>query len=631
MKTNKNRLVVAVALVACALCLGGGLRAEEGKDKEFSGSFMLGYRFVNLGDTASESKYREDINLEKGPRLFQFKLRYQPQGERGKLLDSLELRLDNLGGDPFESFALRAVKHGTYLFQFDRRKSAYYYADNLAAGDMHTFDFDRVNDSGLIKVWLPADAHLYMSYNRFTRKGASTASMDIGRVEYEFDKPVDDLSTAVTVGADISTRHFAIVLEERFLDYSSANSLFLPGYANGGETAEYPSELDFYFLNQPYAIQSHATAARFTLTPAKKLVLRGSVLLTHQETTLGYEESARGTDYDGSAIDYAHAGEGRFDRDIQNYNLDISWILTPRLALVGAVRYDHLDQTTGELTSDEGTTSAFSEYETGGVEGGLQFRLARRLSLTGGYRLEKRSIELPVNEPRVEAEGVDATRSGLFGNLQWSPSRSLNLAADYQYGSTDNPYTLVGPSASHRGRFTARYKSGQFFVNASYLFDKTLSDIEAGGEETIRAWETGRNQFNLRLGFQGDKLNVSAGYALIDVERRGDRTIFFPPGWSGAEGSFAFAIDYAGKSSLWDAYLGYRLGKAWDFGAQFNSYTNQGSWELSRTVAKAFLRHTFCNDLRAQVAYRYVNFKEKALGLNDYRAGICEVSVGYSW
>ena len=136
---------------------------------------------------------------------------------------------------------------------------------------------------------------------------------------------------------------------------------------------------------------------------------------------------------------------------------------------------------------------------------------------------------------------------------------------------------------------------------------------------------------NLRFGYHGKKVSFFAGYALIDVTREGDRAIYYPPAWSGGDGTFAWDIMYEGKSNLFDAYLSFSLGETWALGGYFNSYKNTGSWELSRTTFKAFLKYMCPSGLIGQLGYRVVDFKEEEFGYNDYKANIFEISFGYKW
>ncbi|KKM20636.1 hypothetical protein LCGC14_1643510, partial [marine sediment metagenome] len=52
---------------------------------------------------------------------------------------------------------------------------------------------------------------------------------------------------------------------------------------------------------------------------------------------------------------------------------------------------------------------------------------------------------------------------------------------------------------------------------------------------------------------------------------------------------------------------------------------------ISRTMIKAHVDYTFDNGIIAQLGYRFVDFKEKSSGFNDYKANILEISFGYRW
>ncbi len=616
MKRNKILSMLVVIMLIAAV---SSLRAEKKDDDQLSGSFMVGYRFVDTEGT--ETKYKEDINLEKGPRLFHFNLHYAPTGNLKKLFDQLNVRVYNFGGDPFESLGIDMVKYGKYKFKYDRRKSTYFYHDILAAHDYHTFNFDRINDSGMLKVWLGKKAHVYIDFNRYTKKGESVTTFDINRIEFEFDKPVDETSTEITVGLDYATKGFAIVLEEKILDYENVNSLFLPGYASGGAGARYPSSLFYFNLNMPYDLESYTHIARFTAAPFKNLLLRGRLQISEQDTDISYYEDAWGVNYLGYDFTYVNSGEGEFTRKIQLYDLDISYILTNKLAVVAAARYNNFEQT-GSMTVNGENMPMELKYETGGAEAGIQFQPSTKLGFTLGFRFERRDVE---DEIEIEQENAPTDRTGFFGTVNLKLNKAFRLTADYQYGTYENPLTLISPTDFHRFRMTAKLKKKEFYANGSYQYTLSKSDQDS------EMWESTKHQVNLRLGYHGKKVTGFAGYALMDITRQGDRTIAYPPAWSGGAGSFFWDILFEGETHLFDAYLYLHLDKAWGIGSYLNYYQNKGSWELTRTTLKAFLKYTFHCGIIGQLGYRLVDFKEEEFGYNDYKANIFEISFGYKW
>ena len=615
---KKNKILLAAALVVCVV-VSGSLRAGEEKkdDNQFTGSFMLGYRMVDTDGVFT--KYREDINLEKGPRLFHFNLHFAPSGDLEKLFDTMDVRVYNFGGDPFESFGIEVQKYRTYKFQFDRRKSAYFYSDIWAAHDYHTFDFDRIQDSGMLKVWLGKQAHAYIDFNRFTKKGNSVTTFDFNRVEFEFDKPIEETSQEIAVGLDYSGKKFSIAVEERILEYNNVSSLFLPGYEDGGPGARYPSAMYLYTLNMPYDMEGNTHSVRVSARPFMGLFLRGSAQFIDQDTDFSYFEDAWGLDYLGYDFAYTDAGQGSFERKMKLYDFDMTLILTGKLALVGAARCRDFDQT-GSITINGTTTAMDLEYENGGMEVGLQYQFSGKFGITLGFRYERRDIE---DEIEILEENAPTDRTGFFGTINWNPGKTFGLTADYQDGSYESPFTPISPTDYNRLRLTAKLKAKSLYANGFYLYSKSSND----GSK----WESSKNQLNLRLGFHSQKVKGGVGYSLIDVTREGDITVYYPPAWSGGEGSFAWDILFEGQSNLFDAFLYFYPDKAWELGGYFNYYKNNGSWELSRSILKAFVKYQCKTGFITQLAYRIIDFKEKELGLNDYQANIWEISFGYRW
>ena len=61
--------LISILVLGCVLSLAFSLQAEDkDKDYELNGYFKFGYRFVDT--SGAETRYMQDINLEKGVRLF---------------------------------------------------------------------------------------------------------------------------------------------------------------------------------------------------------------------------------------------------------------------------------------------------------------------------------------------------------------------------------------------------------------------------------------------------------------------------------------------------------------------------------------------------------------------------------
>ncbi|MCP5105807.1 MAG: hypothetical protein GY950_20635 [bacterium] len=501
------------------------------------------------------------------------------------------------------------MKYGSYKFKYDRRKSTYFYKDHLVGHDFHTYDFDRVNDSASLKVWLHKAVRFFFSFDRYTKEGMSTTSLDISRDEYEYDKPVDESSKTITVGLEFNLKWLSFVLEEKIQDYKNDNHFFLPGFSAGEDPYD-PSTLSWYNSNQPYDFRSFTHSFKLNARPADNFLVKASAHISDQDLRLSYSESAGGTTYMGSPFSWNYTGEGTFERKMQLFDLDISYLFSNKFAFVGAVRYNKFEQE-GVFDIYDVEMPMALEFNTTGFEAGLQFQPTSKVGATLGFRTETRKV----TEDGMEEE---TKRTGFFGNLKFNPTKWLRLTCDYQMGSYTDPYTPISPTDSHRVRTTARMKFKHCYLNGSFLYNVTENDIDDG-------WKTERSQLNVRTGYRNKHFHIGAGYGLVYSKNEGDRHFVFygrPSTWN---------ILYEGRANLFDAYLYLFLKKKWTVGFYGNYYENEGSWALKRVILKPFLKVEFCGGFMGQLAYRYIEFTENMYNLNNYVANIVEVSFGYKW
>jgi len=619
---NSRKTITAFLGVVLAFFLSLSLGAQN---SDFSGDFLLGFRSVNLSGPGAVSNYKEDYNLSGGARLYSFNLVYSPQNDLKKVFDRLNLRMFNLGGDPFETISASLQKYGKYLLQYDRRKANYFYNDlNMGDGglyDLHRFDFDRVRDSGLARISLAKQADFYLSFDRFTKKGAGTTSLNVNRMEFEMDKPVQEESKEIAVGLNLHFNRYSFVAEEKFLKYKNQNSLFLPGYVDGGPEAENPASLYYFFLNQPYDLKSVTSSFWFNARPTDRFFLTASVQLSALDMDLDYSERALGVSYLNRNFAYSYTGKGDFSRNIQLYELDATYTWSSKLTVMAAFRFHNFDQT-GAMTGDQGGDTEDFGYETLGFNAGVQYSFTPYLALTLGYHFEERTLK---NLETAEYE-FDTASNGAFGNLRWDISRVLKLTLDYEHSQVENPFALISPSCFDRLRITAKYQVKAWSFSGSYIWNNSETDVF--DENT---WKASGNQFSLRAGYHAGRFNVSGGFAYIRARRRADRMVEFPPYWTTPSGSFLWTISYLQGSSLLDVLLSYDLNQNWTFGGCANYFSNAGSWEIRRATLKAYIQYSFTAGYMAQVGYRCVDYLEKLSGSNNYAANIFEFSFGYRW
>lgn len=623
--TKRTMIQTAAGAALLAMILAAAAAPPLAAQSKFSGDFLLGFRTVNTSGPGAAAKYREDLNLRGGARLYNLNLSFTPDEGARKLFDRFDLVMVNLGGDPYETISASLQKYGKYLIKYDRRKSAYFYQDltQVEGGglyDLHTFDFDRVTDSGSAKVWLTHNADVYFTFDRFTRKGASTTTQDIGREVFQFDKPVQEESRQVAVGLNLHFNRYSFSVEEKYLNFKNDNSYFLPGATDGGPGAEFPTLLNDYFLNEPYELKTTIETVRFTARPFDRLFLSGSGQISNLDEDLTYSENGSGINDLNRNFSISDTGSGRFERNIQRYELDANYLILKRLTIIGAVRYHRLDQT-GSLTIDSEAQSVDFGLKTLGVDAGFQYEFTPRLILTLGYRFEDRKLD---NLETVTFD-FDTLKNGAFGNLRWDVTRMLKLTVDYEHSFYNDPFTLISPTSFDRLRATAKYQMGVFSVTATYLYNNSKSDIDED------SFKISRNQFGFRAGYHGGRFKGFAGYTYLQAKRQGLRTVSFLPWWTTPGGTFLWDILYEGKANLFDASLSCDLSESWKIGGWVNYYSNTGSYDVRRTMIKLYLEYVLAGGYTAQVGYRFADFKEPVLGFNNYQANIFEFSFGYRW
>ena len=615
-----KKIILLFTLIVFVFSTAISLRAEEEK-KNLYGKLMFGYRFVDT--SGAVERYKQDINLDEGLRIFNFNLQITPNATFQNLFDRIDINMYNFGGDPYETFRLAIKKSGKYQFQYDRRKSTYFYADQHEVGghlfNPFTFDFNRIMDNLFFKLLVNKYVDVYVNFDRYNKQGDSVVTLDINRIEFEFDKPIQEDYRQFAIGLDLHMKKGSFVFEEKIMDYTNTNSLFLPGFADGGSGARYPSTLNLFTLDQPYDLKTYTHTFKATARPFDRLLIKGYAQINNQDMDLSYSEEADGINYLGKFFEYGSNGAGNFDRNIQMYDFDATYLLLDKLAVIGAFRFQDFEQD-GFMSVDGVRQESMLKYKNRALEGGLQYQFSPDLAFTAGYRNEIRDLdgtETVTYEERT-------TRNGLFGNVKWNLSQSYRITADYQFGTYDDPYTLISPTSFHRFRLTAKANIQEFRFSGSYLWNKTESEVYEN------LWNSSKQQISLRAGYHGAKIQVFGGYSYMDVEHESDRIIAYPPAWAGS-GTFPWEIFYEGKSSLLDASLSANLANNWRLGGYANFYWNKGFWEIDRSTIKGYVEYTFDNGLITQLGYRYVNFEESLSGFNDYSANIFEISFGYLW
>lgn len=586
----------------------------------FAGSVSLGVRSVEVDGT--ETKYREDVNLDDGPRVFGVQLSYvAPTGETP--VDRVDLDASNLGGDPFESIHLGVRKYGAYDLKLDRRRSEYFYDDTIlpaavasvsgsTGGDFHTFDFERVRSTAALDIDVTPATRVSLGLENQTRTGDSMTTVTVERDEFELAKPLDESLSTASLGVRHVWDKVTLIADEEVRDFENTSELYLPGASAGRNPAD-TAALQFFTFDQSYdfAIRSHSL--RLLAAPISRLDLEVGWRLDDLELDLAGNEQASGTSASGAPFATARSGPGTVGRDTETMDAALGFALTERVRLVSAARRSTLEQT-GELTIGANVGASAWDIETDGYEIGAELALSPIVTVAAGWSSESRSTTYGwVFDADTAGRDADTDRTGYFARLMVELASGLELTASVEDNSIDDPFTLASPTSSTRYKATARWRwSSGLSLSANYRRTDVDNDVSD--------WLADTEQADARLIYQRPRLRVSGGYTRIDLARAVQQAVT-----AGARIT-VFAIDYAAESSFRDASARWEVSDRFAIGGDLRSYDNRGSFRLTRDDFRAFFDVRIGEQYSLQVAYRELEYVEDAY--DAYDANILELAFG---
>lgn len=607
-------LLLTVSLLT--MSFGHAQQAES----PITGSVSFGARSVDV-DGAS-SKFREDVNLDDGVRLFDVALSYAPGAGESGVVDRVELDAHNLGGDPFETIHLGVRKYGAYKLELDRRRSDYFYQDVIlpralasvngsTAGDFHEFDFERVRDSASLDIDVSPATRLNFDLDRYTRLGKSTTTLDLQRDEFELDRPIDESLDSYKVGVQHKLDNVTFIFEHDGRAFDNAIDAFLPGASVGENTAD-PAELQFFMLDQSYDYRSRGNLLRLVARPTDRLDLQAAWRDEDLELQMNASESSTGNDFAGNPFTTDLSGAGSVDRAIGLETLDLGYAVGERLRVIGGVRRLTLEQT-GTLIFDGQPGAGAWDIETTGLEAGIEVAAAERVFVSVGLSNESRDV---IRSDLSTSDAGETERDGFFARLTFNVTDGFEITASAEDNDIDDPHTLGSPTSSRRYRIHARrfWDSG-YSLTASVRRDERANDLSG--------WAGDTDQTNVRFAYTGDRLSYALGFSVLDLSRNIEQLV------TAGTRQDVHVIDYDANAELFDASVRWQVGNRVAIGASVNDYDNGGSYPLEREDLRAYVELALGQDYLARFGYRRLDYTED--GFDDYDADLYEVALGVRW
>ena len=615
-----HRAPAIVALLLVATPCAAGADGES----PLTVSASVGIRSVDVAGAGN--KFREDVNLDDGVRLFELALKYSPTPESKLPFDRIDLNANNLGGDPFESVHLSARKYGAWHLRLDHRRSEYFYEDTILpaalanptssnGGDFHHFNFERVRDSAALEVQLSPATQLSFGLARQTRSGDSTTTLDIQRDEFELDRPIDETLKTISFGIQHAWEDLTVILQEDIRDYDNFSRVFLPG-ASPGQNLTDPTALQFFILDQDYDYESRSHSLRVLGRPTPRLNVQGAWRREDLDLDMRATEMSEGTDFTGGPFSTDVSGPAAIGRDLEFSEVDLEFTVSDRIRLVGGAKKSSLRQQ-GLVQFGLAEGSGAWSIDTDGYELGMEMVVFPGLRLSLGWSSETRDT---LGAQLLDGAGTtqlnSTERDGYFARLVYSKGRGFELTASVEDNSIDDPFALTSATANQRYRFSARkrWKSG-WSLSGSYAHTNV--------DNTLSGWFGDTRQANTRLAYQRERLHFSAGYAVVDVEHSIDQLV-----WAGFRQD-PFLISYAADSDFVDASARWRIRENITVGGDVRRYKNSGSFAVTRDDLQAFVEFALTTKYAVRIAYRTIDHAEDVF--DDYDADVIELALRLNW
>lgn len=608
---------------------------------EVRGLFDAGVRW--RGVSGNEDKYREDLNYGTGPRLFNADLTFAPR--ENEAVDIVSLYTTQLG-DPYESLGMTITKYGGFTFRFRRRTSAYFYRDTILpvelsnpnqsdAGDFHTFDFERTNDRIAFDVRLGRRSKVFVAFNRQTRQGNSTTTLDISRDEFELDRPLSEVKNDYTVGFQTALEKVSFVVDNTYRDYDNDVRLFLPG-ASIGENPDNLTELFFYEQLTPFDFTMPQTSARVNVRPTTRLTVTGGYVYSDLRGDFTHRDVTRGVSFLGQPLDDASSGGGQLDRTTKMADLDLAYDVTDRVALIGGIRFNRFDQVADAGAISDGEQTGL-DIASDIIEAGAQVVPAPGVTVTGGLRYEERTVSTVVAPDRAEdTDDADASnaamtteRTTMFVTAAATLSSALNVTAEYERGSYDNPFTLLAPTALDRVKARVRYRPLDSLALTGVFFTRRLENDVSGRTLFPDARRIGdptmlnSTDLTLHAAYGDEATMLYGGYTRREISNEVSNVI------DAGGTAFSYAARY--QSDLDRLFGGIRveLTKAVAVGSDLASYRNRGSFGLDWDQYRLYGELLSPAGYLMRLSYQYNALDERDFAWDDYHAHMVTVSAGY--
>ncbi len=646
-----RRAAVALAVgVACA----AGAADEPADGWRVDTRTTVGYRFVDV--SGAKDKYREDYNLRPGPRLFDLDVDGNARNPEATRLDRFHLEVDTPGNEPVSRFRLTAADRTLYDFRADFTRSKYFYAvpqlfetpvpGDVRTDDLHDFAFVRTQGAVDLTLRPPNLPTLLLGYRLIEREGDAVSTVRIPAGDsFLVREPLDTVAHVGRLGTEFHLLDASVLAEE---EYRRVDRLVRLGDVldPAGVDPTDASTLASWRDRRSERLDIPSTTVRVRRAFGDRLEATADYFYSHADLAFGGARTRTGTDDTGAPATTAFAGRhGGATLDTQVGDLGATFRATDRVQVHATYRFNERSEngTFDELGTLGALTTATSDHvRLHTVTTDLEVDPRDDLSLDAGVRVAHRDAAFSTSAQHVGTDTV-----GAVGQLRWRPWSSTDLYARYENVQVDDPFTVPAdptrtpplPAREIALTFTDRATTGlrvepREWVSLAYQLTADSRENASFGARSRTFGNTASVSLVPRSG-----LTVFASYTRRDYDNRAD--ILFAPFYTPTVSLQNGSEDVLVTQLRWDFRL---AGQDWSCGGDFSLVdaknllrprleSTGGSrthYDLFRVDGGGFLalHHRW---IEPALELRLVDYGERVLPRNDYRATIVAVKLTKRW
>lgn len=553
----KSKILLLSAILIGLLGMPASLRAQGGPsepvklgDFETHGSTTFGYRFTEI--QGREQKYLELLNLQQGPRLFDFNLFGQAPDGVSSFADSFSFHASGLGGDPFPGGQLTVRKNGLYDLRVNYRQSTFFWDQNDSGlqppgllGLTSNHDWATVRRFGSMNLGIHASKNLRFNfeYYRTSRDGINfttrsiyftgAPSMPIFQPvgvnhAYPVAAPINDVANRFTGGVSYHWNNWNFHYKlgyQTFEQLINVDNLDLSKLSIAVETFGFQNEpLDTFSWTETRRLKTPISEFSFNGKANNRLTLRGGYIFYRYRGPSSIDAHLAGTGRTGfgptPVAPYDVVISSRSQNTEPNHVADFgfSYEVTPWWKVHSDYRYSRFTSTAIGRMNHHLDGVPLGEFEIGQdwavgmhiVNLDFEFTPLPSLIIRPGIRYLKRDIVARLIEDDLIETEPEMTRRiksvSPMITVFYRPSRKVSVRGSLKSITNGQSYTRISPHSDIGIRIVVRYRPTKRFSLQNNLIVRNRNFLETGYRNNFRSNTT-------TLSFaMNDRLSLTGGF-----------------------------------------------------------------------------------------------------------------------